>query len=286
MPDVLVGGGVALGASAAAWFWWARRRLHSLSLERLAEPFVRDDEEEGFEESPTGLKPQHAWVAPVASVLVGLALHLFAGLPPSLAGAATLALLVLSTLVIGNLAQARAAKLERQLTESIDLIVASLHAGAGSLDALDTAAREVREPLRSHMRDLVGSIRLGEAPQDALHLLAQRVPLESFRLFTFALAVNEETGGSLAPTLATVGKSVRDRIDIKRRIRAETTQAQGSVFGILFITYAIAFVSWRTDPVRIEGFMNSDLGKNIFAGAVVMQAIGIFWMTRLTKIRH
>jgi tight adherence protein B len=283
---VAIGGGVALGAGLAGWYWLARRRLHGLSLERLAEPFVADDADEVFEETPAGLKPQYAWAAPTLSVFVGFALYVFAGMNGALAASITLALVVLSTLVLGNLAQRRAARLEEQLTESIDLIVASLHAGAGSLDALDTAAREVREPLRSHLRDLVGAIRLGEAPQVALENLALRVPLESFRLFTFALAVHEETGGSLAPTLATVGRSIRDRIDIKRRIRAETTQAQASVFGILFITYGIAFVSWRTDPVRIESFLSDETGTRIFAAAVMMQAVGIFWMSRLTKIRH
>lgn len=285
MPEAVVGGSALLGAGLAAWYWMARRRLHSLSLDRLAEPFVAD-EDEVFEETPEGLTTSYAWVPPVLALLAGFSLYAFAGLALALSISVTLALVVGSTLFVSNLVQRRAARLEEQLTESIDLIVASLRAGAGSLDALDNAAREVREPLRAHLRELVGSIRLGESPKAALETLAQRVPLESFELFTFALAVHEETGGSLAPTLATVGRSIRDRIDIKRRIRAETTQAQASVFGILFITYAIGFVTWRADPGRVEGFLGSDVGARILAAAVALQAVGIFWMSRLTKIRH
>jgi Flp pilus assembly protein TadB len=285
MSEVLVGGGVALGAGVAAWYWWARRRLHELSLDRLSEPFT-GSEEEDFVETPAGLKPGFGWVGPLLAVVVGLALHFVAGMSGAIAASISLALLVISGLMVGKLVQRRSVQLEEQLTESLDLIVASLHAGSGVLDALDTAAQEVREPLRGHLRDLVGSIRLGDSPRAALEDLSERVPLESFRLFTFALAVHEETGGSLAPTLATVARSVRDRIDIKRRIRSEVTQAQGSVFGILLITYAIGFVTWRTDPARVEGFMGSDTGASLFAAAVMLQAVGIYWMRRLTHIRH
>ena len=285
MSEALVGGGVALGAGVAAWYWWVRRRVHALSLERLAEPFTSTDEED-FVETPIGLRPQYSWIGPVLAVSVGLALHYAAGLSAAIAASISLALLVTSGLMMSRLVQRRSSQLEEQLTESLDLIVASLHAGAGVLDALDTAAEEVREPLRSHLRDLVGSIRLGDSPRAALEALSERVPLESFRLFTFALAVHEETGGSLAPTLATVARSVRDRIDIKRRIRSEVTQAQGSVFGILLITYAIGFVTWRTDPARVEGFVASETGAGLFAVAVMLQAVGIYWMRRLTQIRH
>ncbi|MEO2095306.1 MAG: type II secretion system F family protein [bacterium] len=285
MSEALVGGGVAVGAGCAAWYYYMRHRLHGVTLDRLAEPFIPDERAE-FEETPDGLQPRHAWLGPVLAGVTGLTLYAGLGAPLPLAASIGLALLVLSSLLRGSRTQRRVAKLEEQLTDSIDLIVASLYAGASSLDALDTAAREVREPLQSHLRDLVGSIRLGETPQVALENLASRVPLESFRLFTFALAVHEETGGSLAPTLTTVGRSVRDRIDIKRRIRSETTQAQASVFGILFITYAIGFVTWQANPGRIEAFLDSSMGMDLLAAAVFMQAVGIFWMGRLIRIHH
>ena len=54
-----------------------------------------------------------------------------------------------------------------------------------------------------------------------------RVPLETFRLFAAALTVHQEVGGSLAPTLATVGRIIRDRIELTRRIRSLTRPVAG-----------------------------------------------------------
>lgn len=284
MPDVLVGGGLALGLGAGAWFL-RRRRLRARAVERLAEPFVEDEEPEQVTRL-AGLKTSYGWVAYVALGALGLGLYAFANWP----GIFCLALLLIGgvgvSLALTAIELRRAVHLETQLTEAIDLIVGGLHAGAGTLDAMETAAREAREPLRSHLRDVVGAIRLGERPSVAYEGLYHAIPLESFRLFCFTLSVHEETGGSLAPTLSMVARSVRDNVELRRRINSESTQAQGSVLGILAITYGIGIVTWKTHPDRVESFVGDDMGIKLLAAAIFLQAVGLFWMSRIVRIRY
>ena len=68
-------------------------------------------------------------------------------------------------------------------------------------------------------------------PRAGYRGLTKRVPLETFLLFTSALTVHWETGGSLAPTLASVGRTIRDRIEIARRIRSNSAQSRGLDLG-------------------------------------------------------
>ncbi len=284
MADVLVGGGLALGLGAGVWFL-RRRRLRARTVERLAEPFVEDEAPQEVT-NPAGLKPSYGWLAYVALGGLGLGLYAFADWP----GIFCLALLLIGSvgvsLALTAIEERRAVHLETQLTEAIDLIVGALHAGAGTLDAMETAAREAREPLRSHLRDVVGAIRLGERPSAAYEDLYAAIPLESFRLFCFTLSVHEETGGSLAPTLAMVARSVRDNVELRRRINSESMQAQGSVLGILAITYGIGVVTWQTHPERVESFVADDMGIKLLAAAMILQAVGLFWMSRMIKIRY
>ena len=284
MPDPWLLGGLAVGLGACAWYIY-RRRARSLVIERLSEPFLHDEEREEALR-PVGLAPRHAWLPYTAVALLGLALWFFGSWPRPFCAALVLVGWVVTSIALTTITKRRAVKLETQLTEAIDLIVGALHAGAGTLDALDSAARELREPLRSHLRDMIGAIRLGDAPAEALEDLYRAVPLESYRLFAFTLSVHEETGGSLAPTLSMVARSIRDNVDLKRRVNAETTQAQASVFGILAITYGIALVTWRAHPGRVEGFIEHEMGIRIIAAAVVLQALGLFWMNRLTRISY
>jgi tight adherence protein B len=266
--------------------WLLRwRHLRALSLQRLTEPFVKVQEREEPEPLAPAL-PRYHWIPWTAGILVGLTVWLAFGLMPVFCVALGLIVLVLSHLVEANLAEGRALKLEAQLADSIDMIVGALGAGAGMMDAIDGAARESPEPLSSELTNLVGRIRYGDPIQVVLEELGERVPLETFRLFCFTLAVHDETGGSLTATLSTVGRTIRDRIELRRRVRAQATEAQASVVGILFITYGIGFVTWRTYPERMEGFLESSTGLLLASAAMCLQAVGLLWMFRLSRIKY
>ena len=150
------------------------------------------------------------------------------------------------------LAARQTARIETQLADAIDLMVAALGAGAGVADALENAMRESRSPLRPQLEEVVGRIRFGDDPRTVYHGLTQRVPLETFLLFSSALSVQSETGGSLAPTLASVGRTIRDRIEIARRIRSNSAQSEVSTLAVLLLTYFIALVVWRTNPEQMQ----------------------------------
>ena len=63
------------------------------------------------------------------------------------------------------LASRNTAKIETQLADAIDLMVAALGAGAGITDALENAMRESRGPLRPQLEEVVGRIHFGESPR-------------------------------------------------------------------------------------------------------------------------
>ncbi len=113
----------------------------------------------------------------------------------------------------------------------------------------------------------------------------QRVPLETFLLFSSALSVQSETGGSLAPTLASVGRTIRDRIEIARRIRSNSAQSEVSTLAVLLLTYFIALVVWRTNPEQMGQFLATSVGQWAVAGTILMQAAGLVWMSFISRLR-
>lgn len=173
--------------------------------------------------------------------------------------------------------------IELQLASAIDLMVGSLQAGAGVLNSMDDAAKESPKALRVQLEEVVGRIRLGDEPQSVFQDLMTRVPLETFRLFGTALAVHWKVGGSLAPTLASVGRTVRNRIEITRRTRSMTTQARISIVMVLILTYGIAWMMYSVDHERMNRFLASDLGPYFVLGSVLMQVIGIVWAMSLSR---
>lgn len=178
-----------------------------------------------------------------------------------------------------------AARLETQLADSIDIMIGAVGAGASVGTAIEAAITESRSPLRPYLEEVAGRIRLGDEPASVFRSLAERVPLETFLLFTSALSVHWEVGGKLTSTLTTVGRTIRDRIDISRRIRSNTAQSQFSTIAIIGLTYFIAVVVWRNGPDQMQEFVTSSVGSWFVAGSVIMQAVGIVWMNLISKPR-
>jgi len=276
---------VVLAALAAGMLYASRRQRQArLARERLAPVFTA----EASQELPPPARPVLRrmrwlpWAIGAAGVVV---LHAAAGLQWVYCFALGLMISLLGGLVEATVIERRTHRIETQLADSIDLMVGALRAGAGVLNSLDSAAQETRQPLREQLEEVVGRIRLGDDAQEVFQELAARVPLETFMLFASALSVHWEVGGSLAPTLATVGRTIRDRIELTRRIRSMSAQSRMSMIGVLIATYAIAAIMWANEPERMENFLRSDYGSALVAGVVVLQAIGVVWSSAIARIK-
>jgi tight adherence protein B len=287
MGELLAAVGL-LCASAIIAYLWRNARLQNLSRRRF-ESTLRAFESDEFSQAEL----------PPAQPL--LRRH---RLLPWLVGAATWGMLsfvvglleiysVTVGLVVGlllwqvevMLADRRVHRVETQLADAIDLMVGSLRAGAGMLNALESAVRESHPPLKEQLDEMSGRIRFGDDPQTVFRSLPQRVPLETFLLFSSALSVNWEVGGSLASTLATVGRTIRDRIEISRRIRSMSAQVRVSILSVLGLTYFIGAIMWFNDPDRMNLFLKTGMGSFLVAGAIMLQAVGIVWASSLSRSR-
>ncbi len=283
MSEVLIGGGAAAGAGAL-WYAWRVQRIRRISRERLHEEVAGREKREYVVTLTPSLR-RYLWV-PWAIGVVTLLLVAFVFRLELVYGVSLGVIVgVMAWIVEQQIAAQRSLKLETQLANSIDLMVGALSAGAGMAEALDSAARESPRPIKDEIEEVLGRIRYGEAPRTVWEDFTVRVPLETFRLYSFTMAVHGEVGGSLAPTLSQVGRAIRDRIEISRRIRSQSTEAQASVIGIVCITYFLGLLMWRTNPQHFEEFLKHPFGANVTAGAMILQAIGLVWITKLSQLK-
>jgi tight adherence protein B len=285
MRELLVIGLLLLAAALVVGLV-RRLRLRRLARDRLGEALASVAVPAPPLSPVTAARPfasRLRWLPWVLAVPSGLACYFLFGL----GGTFSLTVAAVVGLLGGQIEalwhDRRTQQIEAQLTDAIDLMVGALRAGGGVTAALENAARESRQPLRGQLEEVVGRIRLGDDPRTVFRQLSNRVPLETFLLFTSALAVHWEVGGSLAPTLATVGRTIRDRIELSRRVRSMTAQARISTIAIIGVTYFIALVMWRNDPERMEAFLGTSLGATIVAGTVLLQGLGIVWGSYISR---
>jgi len=266
---------ILLAASAAAAFWGALQHLRRSA--RVEEP-------------ATGPAPELLLRDPSLplDVGVGVAVAVVAWLLPGV----SLLMAVPAGCLVGALVhQVQAAQqarrveqLEVALAEVLDLVVGTLRAGGGIVDGLGRASAEAPVRVRELFRELLERIRLGDDPPQAIADLPEAVPLPSYRAFAFTLQAYWESGGGLADTLSGVARSIRERVAVARRVRTQSLETQVSALAVLVITYGLAVLMWRSDPVRMENFLSSEIGQLASGMAILLQALGLLWIHGLTRI--
>ncbi|MDG1985267.1 MAG: type II secretion system F family protein [Planctomycetota bacterium] len=248
--------------------------------------FVRsgNDDDQGTRPSEGQVLARNRVLLSLAAVLAAAVAGLFGGLPTIIALAVSAFAGVGVHVALTTFAARRDLALELDLATALDLVVASLRAGAALVDSLNTASKESRGRTRVILEEICDRIRIGDAPSAVLFDIVDRYPQEGVRLFAFTLASHFNSGGSVAQSLREVSRTIRDRVDVIRRSSSQAVETQASVAGILAITYGLAFLMWRQYPERVDSFLSNDIGLSAVGISVFLQAIGVAWISRTTQV--
>lgn len=239
----------------------------------------------GIGRSVSSILVRYRWVCALVGGGAYLFLWLFLGWPVWLAFSFAFVVGAVAWIFEDFYAGVRELNAESQIADAIDLMVAGLRSGASLVDAINIAAEESRKPLRPALDEMVHRLQLGDTPEATIHEFGQRVPLETAQILCFTLTVHWRIGGSLAPALVTVAQGARQRIEFARRVRSQATEGRASLIGMLGITYVLTLLLWRSYPDRFEAFFTSPIGIGMTATVVLLQGLGLVWMTMLTRIK-
>lgn len=268
-------------AGAGGWSAWS---MYTSWLRNEAIARLRSGDGDAPKEVET-YPSRFRWAPPVCAALSAGSVIWFLVWRTPYAAAAGALCGVIALLAEEFLAGWRIGRIERQLVDAIDILVSSLRAGSSLPAALESVREAAQNPLRIEIEAIAGRIRMGEDPRGVLRNFGLRVPLESFQLFSHALQVHWDSGGSLAGTLLIIGRTIRDRIEISRRIQAQAVESQISVIAILAVSYGTGLLMYLSNPGALREFILSTTGMWIVVFAVVLQAIGMYWIWRMSQVR-
>lgn len=181
-----------------------------------------------------------------------------------------------------RLAQARAER-QRQLPEALERMAAALRAGSSLAQALGEASRSVAPPLGV---ELAGMARLAARGRPVAEVVDQWAAAQGdpgSRLVATAVALAHAVGAAPARALDGVAATLREGLEAAGERRALATQARVSAMVLAGAPVAFALLLGLTDPA-VGGFLTgSAAGLLCLAGGLGLDAIGLVWMTRLTR---
>jgi tight adherence protein B len=187
-------------------------------------------------------------------------------------------------LIVRLRANRRAAKVEEQVPDAIDLMGRAMRAGHPLSAGFKMVADEAPEPIASEFRQVFEEQRFGLPFEDSLLGLGERIRLSDIRILVTAILVHRQVGGNLAEILDNIAEIVRERFKLRRQLRVITAQGRlsGYVLAFLPVVLGVAIYILNRDymmPIFVE-----PAGKFMLAGALIFQVLGYLWIRRILDI--
>jgi tight adherence protein C len=137
---------------------------------------------------------------------------------------------------VSGKARRRREAVSSQLPDTLDLLAVSVEAGLGFDGAVAKVTEHMEGPLTDEFSLTLGEMRIGEARQDALKKMAERVATPEVATFTRAIIQADQLGISLGRILRVQAAETR----LKRQAAAEE-KAMKAPIKMLFPTVAFIF---------------------------------------------
>lgn len=184
--------------------------------------------------------------------------------------------------VVGYFIKRRVNKFTTKFPDAIELLVRGLRSGLPISETMGVVGAEVAGPVGEEFRAVSDKMKIGRTMDAALQETADRLGTPEFQFFVISIAIQRETGGNLAETLANLATVLRQRSQMKLKIKAMSSESKASayivgslpfiVFGlIMWISPAYMgnfFVDQRLIVAGIGGFIWMSLGGLIMAKMV------------------
>jgi tight adherence protein B len=191
-------------------------------------------------------------------ILLAVFLGLFAGIS-------------LPHFTIGFLITRRVNKFTQRFPDAIELMVRGLRSGLPISETIGIVGTEIPGPISDEFTSVSDKMKIGRTMEAALQETADRLGTPEFQFFVITLAIQRETGGNLAETLANLADVLRKRAQMKLKIKAMSSESKASAYIIGSLPFIVFGLIYSINPGYMGDFFTDQ--RLMIAGVG-----GLFWM--------
>ena len=146
-------------------------------------------------------------------------------------------------------------------------------------------SNEAPEPIAGEFKKVVEELGLGSPVDLALHNLGERVPLLDMRFFVTGLVLQRETGANLVSVLESMSEVIRERLQLRGKLRAHTAQARFSASLICSLPVVTLVVFYFINYEYVSALWTTETGSKLLTYAMGSELFGIFVIRRLSQVK-
>lgn len=180
---------------------------------------------------------------------------------------------------------ARAAIFLRQLPPALFLASSVLRAGGTLLQAVDSIASEMPDPMGAEFRLIQQQMRLQVPAHEAMAQAQQRVGVREFAAVVVAARITAEVGGNLAHIFDQISRSIMEAQNARRTVQSFTTEGRMSANLMAGLPFAVMGLLHLVSPTYFQPLFETWPGRFILIGCVGTIGLGWYTIRRMVDIR-
>lgn len=185
--------------------------------------------------------------------------------------------------VVGFLINRRIARFTARFPDAIELLVRGLRSGLPITETMGVVGQEIDGPVGEEFRAITDKMKIGRTLDAALQETADRLGTPEFQFFTITIAIQRETGGNLAETLANLADVLRKRSQMKLKIKAMSSESKASALIVGALPFIVFGMVWFINNGYMANFFKDPRLMIAGVGGLVWMGIGAFIMAKMVN---
>lgn len=206
-------------------------------------------------------------------------------------GLATLLLAIIATgallvLYLMRLRSQRISAFGEQLPDAIDIIVRGVRVGLPLTSAIALVAREMPDPVGTEFGMLADEIAFGLDVRSALANLYRRVGQADLLFLTISIGVQAQTGGNLAEILSRLSRMMRNRANMRLKIRALSAEGRASAITLSAFPFVLFFLVNFISPTYYGAIRSNPIVEPAIYLGLLLLIVGNAIMYRMVNFKY
>jgi tight adherence protein B len=182
-----------------------------------------------------------------------------------------------------RLARLRARFAER-FPEAVDSLTRAVRSGVPVDRALASLGDIFDGVMADRFRRLVRQLELGVPFRDALRNFSRSLDLPDVDYFCSVLALNRESGSPLSPMLITLGRTLRERQAVDRKLRGLTSESRAAATVLSFLPLIIIGLQAFLNPGQFAFLLGDPTGRLVLGYSTISIVAGLLIIRRMSRL--
>ena len=173
-----------------------------------------------------------------------------------------------------------------QLPDAIDVIVRGVRVGLPLTSAIGLVAREMPDPVGTEFGMLADEIAFGLDVRSALGNLYRRVGQSDLLFLTVSVGIQAQTGGNLAEILSRLSRMMRNRANMRLKIKALSAEGRASAITLSAFPFVIFLLVNFISPAYYGAIRSSPIVEPAIYIGLLMLLVGNVIMYRMVNFKY